>query len=314
MGETTLIMPLTGEETRTLVREIKEHLSNVRREEDQARAKILRIYRTEAWRELGYASFAAFGEAEFAHSYQHVYRLARAAQVDMNIGLFSPAGNAIVIPETHARHLAKLPDAETQWNAFSRAKKLARSEGAKAVTANHMARAVRLEEEELFSSQYAVIQQMVAGEEITAKVGHKMTALLDAIPPGQRGQMLELITRHGLTCAELISPVGEMLVRLAQGDESKVLRVLLDTGNLAGVPLKDATMSDLRRANNDARQEHITEALEKERQAKQAAGQTPVVEKVITVFVGDPVRTLEALRRELGVGDIARIRDLLMVE
>lgn len=312
MTTVTLIAPLTETEARALVTDIRTDIAEIGRIEQLASAKLLRLYETEGWRVLGYDNFRTMAEAEFGKSWQHLYRILGAERLRNELLLIAPDDTPIVIPEIHARELNTLPDAKTRLEAYQRAKDLAMSEGETAVKLRHTKEAVKTVQAATSANKYSVIWQMERRGGISADTAAAMTAAVDQLKPRQRGQMLELIARHGLTCADLIDPIGNMLYWEEKGKTSYVLETLLATGCLGNVPLKIATMTDLKNANAEAQAQHIAEGIEAKRQADFEAGKTPVEEVVVTLFRGDPVRTLKVLEDVLGAGDMARLRDLMM--
>lgn len=132
------ITPMSAEEARVAVEEIKGNLESLRR-------KLLELERREGWKALGYASWRECAVAEFGHSVGYVYKLLTAAQVEENLA-FSPIGETNdspigEIPVSQLVELGKLPP-EQQLNGFRRAEELAASEG-KRRTAAHVRASVQ---------------------------------------------------------------------------------------------------------------------------------------------------------------------------
>lgn len=290
----TIILTITAQEARHLITDIRAHLSHVERHGEQARQKALRLYQTEAWRMLGYVSFRACAEAEFGRSWQQVYRLVDAAQVDANLAQVSPTGEIPLIAETHARELKRLVSPQAQYAAVERAKTLAQTEGAIEPTARHIAQAVAVEEASQIAQKNVLIHHLIVNGDITAKQGAKLLEQVERHSPRIRGDLLQLIAKHNLKDPQLIAPIGDMLKRQGTLKESKVLPEVL-RGYLGGTPLAHANLSDLKRANVEARLEHVAEAQEQERQARVAAGQTVIEVVPVNVYKGDVERTVKAL-------------------
>ena len=104
-----------------------------------------------------------------------------------------------------------------------------------------------------------------------------------------------------------------MIARKGSENESLVLQWIEETGDVFDVALKDATMSDLKKAKNEARRVRIAEAKAAERAELEAAG-LPVVEEILcTIYKGDPVKTQQILKRLLG-DDYDELRDVFVNE
>jgi hypothetical protein len=315
MPETTLIPPLTETEARALITAIRADIAEIGRIEQSARAKLLRLKNTDGWRVLGYASFKDMAQAEFGISWQHAYRLIGAEELQNELLLIAPDDTPIIIPETHARELKQLADAPARLEAFQRAKNLAMSEGGTSVKLRHTQAAVQAVKAAASASKYAVIWQAERSGEIGADTAQRLTHLLDMLKPkAVIAPLMQLIAQHRMFNPDLLPVFGKMFERQMQGDTSKVLETALATGCLGNVPLAKATPTDLRQAQQEAQSEHISESLEQQRLAKIAAGKTPVEEVIVTVFKGDPARTLKALEQALGAHDMKRLRDLMLGE
>ncbi len=314
MTTVTLIPPLTETEARALVTDIRADIAEIGRIEQSARAKLLRLKNTDGWRVLGYANFRAMAQAEFGISWQHAYRLIGAEELQNELLLIAPDDTTIIIPEVHARELKTLPDAAARLEAYQRAKDLAMSEGGTSVELRHTQAAVKTVQAAASANKYAVVWQMERRGEISADTATAMTAAVDKLKPRQRGQIMALMAKYGLTCADLIADIGNMLYREEKGDTSYVLETLLATGCLGNVPLKFATMTDLKNANAEAQAQHMAEAAEAKRQADIDAGKPIIEQVVVTVYRGDAVKTLASLKQVLSEGDLMWLRDLMMGE
>jgi hypothetical protein len=262
---------------------------------EEARVEVLRFWNGRGWLALGYHSFAACAQAKFGKSVSQVYRLKDAALVQANV---SPTGENI--PERHTRVLRQLPEPSQQVRAYERAQALALAEQAPKVTETHVQKAVQVERAEAIIDKNPLVKHMVTSSEISALAGKEMVERLERLKPTIQAYVLDVIGRYGLTCPELVTEFGQMKDR-KPGQESRTLEGIEATGTIAGTPIRKATMTDLRRARYAAQQERFTEALERERREKQ------IVPVIITVYRGDPARTLKALREALqdeGLGQL----------
>jgi len=290
----TIVAPMSQDEARRLVTDIRAHLANAERQVEQARQKALRLYRSEGWLPLGYSSFRACAEAEFGRSWQQIYRLVDAAQVDANLALVSPVGEFEPVRETHARELKRLPTPQAQHAAYLRAHEIAQSEGDKQPTVRHIQAAVSAEEAALVAKRNALVYHLVVTGELSPRDGSRMVDAMEKLPPAVRGQLTLLVATHGLRDVGLIAPIGDMLKRKGSSKESKILPEV-ERGFLGGVPLREATTRDLERAAEEARMEHIADAQEAKRQEALAAG-LPLVEPVVmTAYINAPQKTAKAL-------------------
>lgn len=283
-----IIEPMTKQEAQTCLHEIKSHLSDARR-------KVLELYERRGWEALGYESFQACMERELGYSFQHGYRLVMAEKIEQSIRQHSPQGElpSGSIPEKHLRVLKKVQDPQQRARAYQNARDLAATEGAKQVKTRHVEQSVLLEEtrQMVLKSRYFLPAQMMVRGEVTPYEAKRMIEALEELTPRRRGYVLQLMAEPGLTCPELIIPIGNMFDR-PEGRESYVLPEILQAGTLGGTPLHKAAVVDLQRANEEARRQHIADAEEKKR---------PVIEPVIvTVYRGDPARSLKALVSALG--------------
>lgn len=285
--------------------EAEASVSKIASSLETARAEVLRFYTGRGWLALGYHSFAACAQARFGKSVSQVYRLKDAALVQANV---SPTGERI--PDRHVRVLKTLPEPTQQVRAYETAQKLAQAEQAPKVTEAHVAKAVQVVKAETVVEQNPLIAHLVTSSEITALAGKEMVERLGRLKPAIQRYVLDVIATHGLTCPELVTEFAQMRDR-KPGQESRTLQGIEATGHIAGVPIRKATMTDLKRARYEAQQERLSEALEDERRTK------AVVPVVVTVFRGDPARTLKALQEALqddGVGQLfAHMQEELVI-
>lgn len=304
MSDIQIIEPMTRTEAEACVASIKAHMSD-------ARQKALELYQRKGWEALGYESFRACAEKEFGQSWQHVYRLKNIAEAEQELRAASPVGEPLPeqIPGRHLRALSTLPTPEQKAKAYQKAQQLAKIEGAAEVTERHVRTAVAVEntEKEVYEGKYAVLGQMVATGQLALMTANEMTQHLEKAKPKTRGLIIQLIARWGLTCAELIPELAQMFDREGTEKASKVLPVILKTGSIAGTPLVKANLTDLGRAKYEASLEHKADAVQKQIEQK------PTVQPVIvTLYKGDPVRTLKELKRAgLTVADLIKLQDLI---
>ena len=97
-----ILIPMTSEEARACVADIKAGFQNLRR-------RVLDLYDREGWRALGYTSWRECVVAEFQQSQAYLYRTLSAAQIEKEI---SPMGEIGIIPERQLRVLAPLEPEE----------------------------------------------------------------------------------------------------------------------------------------------------------------------------------------------------------
>lgn len=300
--------PMTEAEARQLIDEIREHLSVAARHEEMARRKAKLLYDTEAWRLLGYESFADCAETELGVGFQQAYRLLDAAKVDES--LREELGIEIVVPETYARHLKQLSEPGERADAYRSAERLAHHEGV-SLAARHVQEAVRRKQIELkLDTEYRILGYLAEKGDMSLNTAQDVSEMLDKIYPGNPDigkQILAWIGRYSLIDARLIPELANMLMRQGTGRESKVLPEILHAGTIGGTPFGQATMTDLERAREEARNEHIAEAQEKKRQEQLANGEVVIEPVVTTVYKGDPSKTLEALKQALGPDDFERL-------
>lgn len=285
-------------EARACVLAIRGHLA-------AAKARLLEFDERRGWAALGYGSLAEGFEKEFGVSYQHGYKVLRAAQVELVVQNHSPLGESAVLRETWVTDsgMDKLP--AEQWPEVDAiARSIAQTEH-RAPTASHYTQAVSQIKARysVFQSRYFVISQWVATEKITATVGHKLVAAIDQLTPARRGDVLQLMSKFTMTCPNLVGPLGTLFGRKA--DNASLILPEVLTGYLGGVALAQATLTDWRRAAEEARRQHMADGL---------AATADVVQPVlVTIYKGDARRTVRELKKALGVA-IYKVRDELCAE
>jgi hypothetical protein len=309
MSDMILISPLSKADAQELIQTVRFHLYQADRHENIARQAALRFQKQEGWRVLGYPNLRECFVQELGVSWQHGYRLIQAAEVDQNLSEFSPIGENITIPESHARHLAQLP-AEKQIVALDRADSMAAAEGVTRA-ARHVEKAVEGVKTEIALQDNPVIARAVAAQEITPTDGLQIKRQLDALPPSHQAKVMEIITEHGLRDARLVVPLAEMAMR-PEGRESKVFETIERTGHVGGVPLREASLADLKNEKSEAREEHIAESIEAKRQRMIDMG-LPVSEQVVvTLYTNNPAKNCTNLVRALPLDDLKAVAELLM--
>lgn len=321
-----ITFPMNEDEALQITRDIRSKLSD-------AREMILRMYREKGYEYLGYDSFKDWAKGEFEISWQQVYNLKTAAEVDENIlPLVSPTGEPYNIPVNHARELRKLKTPEAQVQAFQMSMKQAAAQGEKYPTASVIQNTVSTMKADEFVSEssYLVVKQMVADGGITPIDGKHIVENLNKVGDDQAQVYLQkLMAEKGLKNPDLIYPLGHKYINeRKRGKESKVLDEIDRTGCLAGVRLHKATTTNLKRANEEARLEHIAEAKEKKRQSEEVERQrqlelhnldpennpapAPVPKQIeMNVWQHDSERTLMNLERELSEEDLDSLLVLL---
>ena len=106
-------LEMTLEEACETDRLIKRHINTTR-------YLLLDMRDRQGWKALGYESFVEYGEKELNFASTHLYRLADAAEIALQIG-FSPIGEKQP-PESQLRPLAQVPEAERKaiWEEATR--------------------------------------------------------------------------------------------------------------------------------------------------------------------------------------------------
>lgn len=106
-------LEMTPDEAHETDRLIKRHLNTTR-------YLLLDMRDRQGWKALGYESFVEYGEKALNFASTHLYRLADAAEIALQIG-FSPIGEQQP-PESQLRPLAQVPEAERKaiWDEATR--------------------------------------------------------------------------------------------------------------------------------------------------------------------------------------------------
>lgn len=264
------------------------------------------LWSRKGYEALGYSSFNDCITARFGASKASTYyRLKDFANFERNV---LPDGESV--KSASVREFAKLKDNGQKFEAWQKAKELAQSEGKDAITQSHARRAVAIVSKagEIAESPFQVVAHMLATGELAQQEAQAFTELLRNASPAEQGYIQELMATFDLKNSQLVMPILGMMRRKGTDRESKVLPEI-ERGYLGGVALKDANITDLKRASEEARLQHLAEVREAERASN------PTVEPVIvTVWVGDAKRTLKELRQALGEVGISQLRDALLSE
>lgn len=250
VSDSIVLIPMTEAEARACANDIKNHAGKLR-------TLVHDFYTREGWKALGYESFAACAEAEFDRSYQHLYRLVSATELEQELSAFSPIGEKIALPETHARKIKSLPTPETRYEAWQTAQQMASSEGSDVVAQRHVDKAVEVTAKKLrvFASQYAPLSQMVATGHLSVEDAEDIAVRIDRLKPQARGYVLQQLVKAGGIRGDVLTFVGEQYQRGDDPLAALVVQTLNVTGCLGGTPLKHANMTDARRALYEARLE-----------------------------------------------------------
>lgn len=293
----TIIEVMTATEAEHCLNEIRAHF-------DSAAALAKDFEDRRGWAALGYDDLRSCLIDRFN---RHGYRLWRLYEVRDNIQALGDGETGDELRERHVRESGILdltPDQQVE--AYRTAKQMAEAECTK-LTATHVTQAVASVKTKatVFQSNYMVVTHMVVSGNITAEVGTQFVSAIDKLKPKQRGHIIQLMVKFGMTCPALVEPIANMFDR-PPGKESYVLPDVL-RGFLGGTALKAANLTDLANANEEARRQHLQDQFDKQQQG------SSVVPQIITVYQGDPQRTLAALRAALGI-EVYRLRDLLMAE
>lgn len=264
--------------------------------------------RRRGWSALGYENLATCFETELGISAQHGYRLLQLGEVRENIAARTGSKpNALKeywMRETGLNRLTPQQQAE----AYTKAQSLQQAEGEKHLAAHHLHRAVDAirQQSEVFASKYHVITHMMTTGVVTAAAARQMNDYLEVMKPKVRGTVLQLIAKYTITCPDLLPPIADMAARV-DSDKPSLVFPEIERGYLGGVALHKATVTDLRRAQDEARWQHISDS-EEERRLKAIADGKPIAEPVIvTVYKGDAPRTTKALEKALGTEDLAQL-------
>ncbi len=273
---------------------------------DDARQKMLEFDQRLGWKALGYASRAECFEAELKQCFQSGYRLLNAAEVQLNVDKYSLMSEPPVIKKRWVQdsQIMKLEPAQ-QAEAIQLADEIRQAEDSKEIVARHVEAAVKqlMTKQVVFTSRYFVITQAVTTGKITAETGKEFVQAFERIEARRRGLIAQLMAQFGLTCPALVGPLGSLFGRKADR-EALILQEVL-TGFLGGTSLAQATLSDWRRAAEEAQRQMDSEEM---------ARTAPLVQPMlVTIYKGDVKRTVDALKEALG-DEVYNIRDWLLRE
>jgi len=292
-------MPMTVDEATNCLNAIEAKTNDLKE-------LVYDLWSRKGYEALGYTSFNECVTARFGASKASTYyRLKDFANFERNV---LPSGESI--KSASVREFTKLKDDGDKFEAWEKAKMLAQSEGKDAITQSHAKRAVALVQQakQVEGSSFHVVTSMFTSGELSQQEAQRFTELLSKASPTEQGYIQELMARFDLRNSQLVEPIIAMMKRKGTERESLVLPEV-ERGFLGGVALKNANITDLKRANEEARLEHLAKLREEERASN------PSVEPVIvTVWLGDAKRTLNELRKALGEGGISQLRDALLSE
>lgn len=261
MTDSIVLIPMLQAEARICVQDIREHMRVSSEQHQLARQKAHDLWQREGWKALGYSSFLKCAQAEFGASFQHIYRLKDAAEVEQQLTSVSPVGEKFSLPETHARKLKSLPTAESRYEALKTAEQMASSEGSDTVAQRHIEAAVNVTAKKLrvFASRYAPLSQMVTTGNLSVEDAEDIAVRIDRLKPQAKGYVLQHLVKAGGMMPAVLSFIGEQYQQHLQfpigSAAGIVIQTLNATGCLGGTPLKVANMDNAKRALYEARLE-----------------------------------------------------------
>jgi hypothetical protein len=264
-----------------------------------------------------YSSFHAMLSDRFAgRSLSYLYRLKDVRVVERELSQLSPTGETISLKGTHVRELKKLTTSDKRADALSIARELSQVEGLDEPVVRHIVSAVKQvqQKDEIETSSHHVMTHLLTQGKLSLDVAAQSIEALDKLTPQLQYDVQAMISQAGgLRDAGLIPELAQMIKRKSSENESLVLQWIEETGDVFDVRLKDATLSDLKKAKDEAQRVRIAEAAAKKRKERQAAG-LPVVEEILcTIYKGDAPKTQQTLKRLLG-DDYGELRDIFVNE
>lgn len=274
---------------------------------------VYELWSREGWRALGYDSFHACIQDRMGKSASTLYRLKDVKEFEL---MLQQRGRDEEAKSSHVREYRKLPDGDTQFQAYQRARRIAQQEGKKHPTAENAREAVVQVQNELViqNSPYRLIEHQWRTAVLTVHQALRMVRLLDALETPLRAPVLTLMGKHGLTDPELIPLMARDWARQNTEDPSRVMQELLATGCVNGVPLKDAKARDYHQAKRASQWERRQEKEEESRRKKIREGDWVPEPVILTIYKGDMPRTLKALRQALGDNQYEHLRDAILAE
>jgi hypothetical protein len=305
------------------IEEAKRCTEKIRHGFQDARDNVLKIYQSKGWRSMGYESFQAWAQGEFKDlSWQQVYNLKAAAEIDNELALHSSSGEIRQIPINQAKELRKLKSRDKQLRAYQKAEVMAKAQGKAEPTAKIIEDAVYAVtiEEQVEDSPYPVVRQMFAENSLSASVAKSITEQLDRIANEPSiAYVQSLMAKYRLSNPELILAIGlRYKSERNNGKLSKVLDEIDRTeGYLAGTYLSKATMRDWKHACEMAQDEHIAEAEAAKRHAALLSGiilPVPIKEITLTLYEANPIKSAQILKKMLPPKDLEAVFHLLAKE
>ncbi|TXH41598.1 MAG: hypothetical protein E6Q97_37240 [Desulfurellales bacterium] len=266
MTDSIVLIPMTETEARTCVTDIREHMRVSDEQHQLARQKAFELWQREGFKALGYKSYYECAKKEFGVSFQHVYRLRDAVEVEQDLSSVSPTGEKFALPETHARRLKSLPTAESRYEALKTAEQMASSEGSDTVAQRHIEAAVNVTAKKLrvFASRYAPLSQMVTTGALSVEDAEDIAVRIDRLKPQAKGFVLQHLVRAGGMRGDVLSFIGEQYQRADDPIAALVIQTVNATGCLDGTLLKNANMDNTKRALYEARLEVESEQAQHE--------------------------------------------------
>lgn len=141
---------------------------------------------------------------------------------------------------------------------------MASSEGSDVVAQRHVDKAVAVTAKKLrvFASQYPPLSQMVTTGHLSVEDAEDIAVRIDRLKPQARGYALQQLVKAGGIRGDVLTFVGEQYQRIDDPIAALVVQTLNVTGCMGGTPLKNANMTDARRALYEARLEVESDTLE----------------------------------------------------
>lgn len=277
----------------------RTHRRIVARDKMQA-TDLQKMFAFEGWKALGHVSWQEYLGQAFDYSESYLSRISSRVQINHELG----AGD---IPERQTRVLKKLKSSDDRKQAYDTAKNLAQAEDS-TVAVRHVEMAVKKKqtENEIASSRHRVVSVMLDGGELSLVQARQMVDELDKLDDVTYAKVITIVASHTVTAPALIPEFADMVNR-----SSRTLDRILRTGHINERRIRDAGLADLHEEKRLSQNEIIGEKVEKKRQVAIEQGKVAVIPHIITVYEGDPQKTLRELKKVLPVGDLTQIREML---
>jgi hypothetical protein len=255
---TAITHPMTADEARLCIADIKTHIGKRDEHHELARQRAYELGEREGFKALGYESYLQCVKAEFGNtSFQHVYRLRAVVRTEHELQKVSPTGEKFQLPETHNRILNSLPTPEHKYRALKKAEAIAQAEGSEVVSERHLQRAVRTTAMEMRVATIPLLSHLVNSGSMGVEDADNIGARLDSFKPATKGYLFQHIAAAGgISDPQVVSFIGQQYERRA---EDKVAALVINTldasGCLGGVALRSANMTNALRELSEARDE-----------------------------------------------------------